>query len=135
MSFSFGNSDRMPAIGSGMNPSKGSSLQQAIDPSKNRGADMVLTPDNPAWQKTPSRSELHHGQRQEPSSQYTGGRANTQNTKPGSYLPPDAAPFGARFDPITPDSVRGETYSRTDQPGRKPQESGEPDFDEMLPPQ
>jgi len=150
MSFNLGNNDRMPAIGSGTTPSRNNPLRQAVDPSNNRGADMVLTPDHPSWHGAASRSDQHNITDQEPDTAHTSGHAGTLNRGPfhseppsrtplasEAYLPPDAAPQGARFDPIVPDSVRGEFFTGTGAGGggtRTRYQSGEPDFDDLLPP-
>ncbi|KAI1314572.1 hypothetical protein EDD11_002001 [Mortierella claussenii] len=162
MSFNIGNNDRMPsmgrtgATGSGSNSNK-NPLQEAVNPSNNRnaGGDMVLTPDHPSWnnpssrgdggnanpQRTPSGGILH-----DPSAPYTGGRATAGSSNTGpfrsgpdsdSYLPQGAVPQGARFDPIMPDEVR-QGLPQRGQPSRglgQSHGSGEPDFDELLPPQ
>ncbi|KAF9081568.1 hypothetical protein BGX23_000735 [Mortierella sp. AD031] len=155
MSFNLGNSDRMPAIG-GTNANSKNPLQQAINSSNNnRGAGMVLTPDHPSWHadhNNPASSQnsqnaqgntggVYHDPT--PGAPYTGGRANTSNTGPlragpdhDSYLPPGAAPQGARFDPIIPDAVGQSLPNRSGQHGQNPPgfASGEPDYDELLPP-
>lgn len=84
--------------------------------------------------------------RHDPSEPYSGGRANTNNTGPfragpdhDSYLPPGAVPQGARFDPIIPEGSRQGILGRgvvAGRPGQNPPgfASGEPDYDELLPP-
>ncbi|KAF9360837.1 hypothetical protein BGX34_007473, partial [Mortierella sp. NVP85] len=94
-----------------------------------------------------SRSDQHNIPDQEPDTAYTGeraGRGPFQSEPPSraplaseAYLPPDAAPQGARFDPIVPDNVRGEVFTGTRAGGgstRTKYQSGEPDFDDLLPP-
>ncbi|KAG0044247.1 hypothetical protein BGZ83_010506 [Gryganskiella cystojenkinii] len=181
MSFNLGNNDRLPAIGGNTNNSR-NPLQQAVNPANNRGADMVLTPDHPAWhgnanQSQPMSASSQQNARRDPhggpsgiiggpgaqgkpphhtgsegfhhdhSAPYSGGRANTNNTGPfragpdnDSYLPPGAVPQGARFDPIMPEGSRQGLPSRggpgSGRPGQNPPgfTSGEPDYDELLPP-
>ncbi|GJJ74620.1 hypothetical protein EMPS_06978 [Entomortierella parvispora] len=86
------------------------------------------------------------GLRHDPSTPYSGGRANTGNNGPfragpdnHAFLPPGAVPQGARFDPIMPEGSRQEFSSRgtgASRPGQNPPgfASGEPDYDELLPP-
>lgn len=158
MSFNLGNSDRLPNIGGNSNTNNRNPLQQAIDSSNSKhGADMILTPDHPSWHadhSTPSQGSSQNTQRNTgsvqsgPDARYTGGRANTGNTGPfragpdhDSYLPPNAVPQGARFDPIMPENIHQDLPSRSDRqgqgrPGQNPPgfASGEPDYDELLPP-
>jgi len=84
--------------------------------------------------------------RHDPTAPFSGGRANTNNTGPfragpdnDSYLPPGAVPQGARFDPIMPEGSRQDIPGRgvgASRPGQNPPgvSSGEPDYDEFLPP-
>ncbi|KAF9347261.1 hypothetical protein BGX26_001247 [Mortierella sp. AD094] len=135
MSFNLGNNDRLPGIGGiGNTTNSRNPLQQAIDPSNNRGADMVLTPDHPSWRQ--------EQQAQGPLSGSSSGSRPGSDTQTGagpdkdSFLPPGAVPQGARFDPIMPEGVRqGLPHRGQNLPGGsgKPA-SGEPDFDELLPP-
>ncbi|KAF8923467.1 hypothetical protein BGZ58_002926 [Dissophora ornata] len=172
----------MPSFGGSAAPNKSNNpLQQAVNPSNNRGADMILTPDHPSWHSAGQAHDHDHGYAQQrtssdtegsaggigigsgpgsmsgrqlphdPSAPYTGGRVSTENTgqfragpDADSYLPPGAVPQGARFDPIMPDDVRRGLPNRG--PGAGGQGglprglnppshgSGEPDFDEILPP-
>ncbi|KAI7832725.1 hypothetical protein BC939DRAFT_434156 [Gamsiella multidivaricata] len=156
MSFNLGNNDRLPSMGS--TPSKSSNpLHQAANPSTTRSsADMVLTPDHPAWhadhsQDFANQQQHEHPQRgsstNNPSSGLSSGQASaTGRFRAGpdadSYLPPDAVPQGARFDPIMPDDVRqglphrgpGQGQGQGRVQGQGLPGSGEPDFDELLPP-
>ncbi|KAF9920365.1 hypothetical protein FBU30_009829 [Linnemannia zychae] len=152
MSFNLGNNDRMPAFGDYTTNSK-NPLQQAIRSSENnQGANMVLTPDNPSWHADPSRNNNNNSNQNSQDNTgapYSGDRANTGNTGPfragpdnDSYLPSNAVPKGARFDPIMPDDVSQSLPNRQQRqqqgrPGQNPPgfASGEPDFDELLPPQ
>ncbi|KAG0200266.1 hypothetical protein BGX28_006631 [Mortierella sp. GBA30] len=87
------------------------------------------------------------GFQNDPYAPYTGGRVTDTATNRGpfragpdqdSFLPPDAVPQGARFDPIVPESVRQGLPSRGTggprQPGQSPSNyaSGEPDNDDLL---
>ncbi|KAG0096858.1 hypothetical protein BGZ93_003870 [Podila epicladia] len=151
------------AAGSATGANSKNPLAQAINPAANRGADMVLTPDHPSWHahhgdsaaaqnphshrpvgSTPSAPGFHH----DPNAPYSGGRANTNNAGPfragpdqDSTLPPGAVPQGARFDPIMPDNGR-QGLSDTRNPyqqgcqrqGQGHFASGEPDYDDLLPP-
>ncbi|KAF9538600.1 hypothetical protein EC957_006406 [Mortierella hygrophila] len=162
MSFNIGNSDRLPAIGGTNANSNKNPLQQAINSSQSKhGADMILTPDHPSWHADHSSaaqgSSQQNSQRNNtddqsgPGAPYTGGHANTGNAGPfragpdhESYLPPNAVPQGARFDPIMPEDVRQSLPNRNaagrDQGQGRPGQnrpgfaSGEPDYDELLPP-
>ncbi|KAG0276329.1 hypothetical protein BGZ96_003366 [Linnemannia gamsii] len=158
MSFNLGNSDRLPATGGNNTTNNKNPLQGAIDSSNSKhGADMILTPDHPSWHadhSNPSQGSSQNAQgntgnvQSGPGAPYTGGRANTGNTGPfragpdqDSYLPPNAVPQGARFDPIMPENVGQGLPSRSDhqgqgRPGQNPSgfASGEPDYDELLPP-
>ncbi|KAF9021659.1 hypothetical protein BGZ52_001590 [Haplosporangium bisporale] len=139
-------------------------LAQATNPGANRGADMVLTPDHPSWHAhhgaDPASAQNPHsyhptgsgpsgqpGFHHDPNAPYSGGRANTTNTGPfragpdrDSYLPPGAVPQGARFDPIMPENGRqglpdtGNPYQQGQGQRQGHFTSGEPDYDEMLPP-
>ncbi|KAF9114641.1 hypothetical protein BGX27_010218 [Mortierella sp. AM989] len=131
--FNIGSGDRLPAIsGSSRKSSNGQNpLQQAVDPASNRGADMVLTPDHPSWHQDQ--------QAQRPSSGAPSGSTPGSGVEPDadSTLPPGAVPQGARFDPIVPEGVRQGLPQRQQSQsgeGRNQQGSGEPDFDELLPP-
>ncbi|KAF8937651.1 hypothetical protein BGZ47_008929 [Haplosporangium gracile] len=154
--------DRLPAMGGNTNSANNNNnknpLQQAINSSNSKyGADMILTPDHPSWHADHSSSAHDSSQSAQrntsgqsgPGAPYTGGRANTGNSGPlragpdqDSYLPPNAVPQGARFDPIMPESVRQSLPNRNaagHQQGRSGQDpsgfaSGEPDYDELLPP-
>ncbi|KAF9170599.1 hypothetical protein BGX21_008965 [Mortierella sp. AD011] len=136
MSFNIGNNDRMPGfsgirnIGNSNNP-----LQQAVDPSNNRGADMVLTPDHPSWHQDQQAQRPLSGS----SSESKPGSDTQTSARPDkdSRLPQDAVPQGAKFDPIMPEDVRqglpqhGQNLPR----GSGKPASGEPDFDDLLPPE
>ncbi|KAG0301912.1 hypothetical protein BGZ98_007947 [Dissophora globulifera] len=123
---------------------------------------MVLTPDHPSWHAPANSTDRNHAATSSENIGALGGEntptdprepstcsiATTGNTEPfaggsphgassrsgpgnDSFLPAGSVPLGARFDPITPgDSSVG--------PGRRGQgtsfRSGEPDFDELLPP-
>ncbi|KAF9918086.1 hypothetical protein BX616_010295 [Lobosporangium transversale] len=142
MSFNLGNNDRSPAFGGSISSNKSNN---------NRGGDMVLTPDHPAWSRVGEQQRQQQQQQpiQDPSAPYTGGRATAGANNLGpfragpdsdSYLPPDAAPQGARFDPIMPDNVqglphRGHSSQQRESSSGLGQASGEPDFDDLLPPQ
>ncbi|OAQ35301.1 hypothetical protein K457DRAFT_133122 [Linnemannia elongata AG-77] len=163
MSFNLGNSDRLPAIGGTNANNNKNPLQQAINSSNSKyGADMIVTPDHPSWhadhsshssaqESSQQNAQRNTGGQSGPGAPYTGGRANTGNTGPfragpdhDSYLPPNAVPQGARFDPIVPENVRQGLPNRNaaghqqgqGRPGQNQEgfASGEPDYDELLPP-
>ncbi|KAF9179475.1 hypothetical protein BGZ51_009350 [Haplosporangium sp. Z 767] len=154
MSFNLGNNDRNPAFGTNIPSAKNRDpLRQAVNPSNNRGADMVLTPDHPSWHDPNSQAQQTHSYSQTSTEghppSFVGDRAGNTSTNRGpikagpdheSYLPPDAVPQGSRFDPIMPDNVHQSLPNRggpgQGQVGQSPRgpASGEPDFDELLPP-
>ncbi|KAF9997918.1 hypothetical protein BGZ79_008394 [Entomortierella chlamydospora] len=134
----------MPGIGGIRNTGNSNNpLQQAVDPSNNRGADMVLTPDHPSWHQDQQAQRPLSGSSSESkpgsSSESKPGSDTQTSARPDkdSYLPQGAVPQGAKFDPIMPEDVRqglpqrGQNLPR----GSGKPASGEPDFDDLLPPE
>ncbi|KAG0228531.1 hypothetical protein BGW41_003391 [Actinomortierella wolfii] len=156
MSFNLGSNDRNPSFGNkppggGRNP-----LAGAIHSAEhNQGGDMILTKDHPGWSGGDASGDAHQGSSsgsssdaqaqassrdmgsdmpQRPPAAVHAGAASFggYDRRPDSELPSQAIPRGSRFDTIVPGEVRPANAR-----GNKtstPQLSGEPDYDDMLPP-
>ncbi|KAF9160070.1 hypothetical protein DFQ26_005905 [Actinomortierella ambigua] len=155
MAFNLGNNDRTPSFG-GKPPGLGRSpLSEAIQSSeRNKGGDMILTKDHPGWSGGDSSNDNNntgdgtnaYAQRssspnatldnlpQRPPAAIRSGAASAggYDRRPDSQLPSNAAPRGARFDPILPGAVLPSSNIRGG--SSNTQLSGEPDFDDALPP-